>query len=104
MSAMVGERVLVSLAMVQWIELVVRELVEQLVQAERVVLIGLVALSAYAAELKHESRVGLFLLFKDMHHSPKLLMHLLSFSHDLVLNHVRPTSQTVLLELQVVQT
>ena len=41
--------------MVHWIELVAQELVEQVAQAERVVLTGLVAVSAYAAELEHES-------------------------------------------------
>ena len=47
--------VLVSLATVHWIEFVVRALVEQVVQAERIVLIGVVVLSGYAAEFEHES-------------------------------------------------
>ena len=51
---MVGKRVLASLAMAHWIELVVQELAEQVAQAGRVVLKGLVV-SACAAELEHES-------------------------------------------------
>ena len=46
---------LVSLTVVHWIEFVVLELVEQVVQLEQVVLTGLVGLSAYAAELEHGS-------------------------------------------------
>ena len=52
---LVGERVLVSLAMVHWIELVVLEEVELVVLVVQVVLTMLAGLSAYAAELGHES-------------------------------------------------
>ena len=80
MSAMVGERVLASLAMVHWIELVARALVEQVEQAERIVLTALVVLSAYAAELEHESTRWSFLAvqghasFSQAAHAPVELL------------------------------
>ena len=55
MSALVGERVLASHAMVRLTELVVLEEVELVVMVVQVVLTERAGRSGYAAELEHES-------------------------------------------------
>ena len=47
--------------------------------------------------------ISLLLGFSRCQHLSKLLLSLLSFSHDLFGYHVRPVMQTILLKLQVLQ-
>ena len=59
--------------------------------------------SATSAALHMLESTGWCLLLHSQHFSRLLVVNLMSFSHDLILSHVGPSSHTILFELQLLQ-